>query len=265
MFDIKPMLLNKLSKFNNHAGQTLIIVLLVMVVSLAVGLSVSSRATSTLRQTTNTYQSAQALAFAEAGLEEALGVTNLGSWLGDHTINVDGVGGNDVTYNVSPAGSSGSLELILERDLTQHVDLTGATGNVSVYWRKTSEDEAALEITFLYLDNGAYKIKKYALDPNATRRGTNNFSSPSGGDATYQHSYSFAQAGTPTAVRLRSLYNASPVSAKAACTGMPGQGYRIVSSGTKGSALRKVESVVTDPAAPSAFDYVLFSGGNLQK
>lgn len=53
-------------------GQTLVIVLLAMVASLTVGLAVSTRTISTLRQTTFTSQAAAALSAAEAGAEEAL-------------------------------------------------------------------------------------------------------------------------------------------------------------------------------------------------
>src|SRR3990172_2784011 len=57
--------------FANKKGQALIIILLVMSVSLTLGISVASRAISTLRQVSFVAQSAQSLAFAEAGVGPA--------------------------------------------------------------------------------------------------------------------------------------------------------------------------------------------------
>src|SRR3990172_4794354 len=60
-------------------GQALILILLVMAISLTLGVSVASRSITTLKQVSFSAQSAQALAFAEGGIEEALKCLDDGS------------------------------------------------------------------------------------------------------------------------------------------------------------------------------------------
>lgn len=264
----------KNQKPNIKKGQTLIIVMVIMVISLAVGLAVSTRATSSLRRVTQTYQSAQALSFAESGLETALAVADLSTHIGDHNMgDIDGDGiANDCNYTVASAGDTGNFVSFLNRDLVQQVNLVAGSGSGTVYWSAASEEDAAMVITLIYLDGTDYKIIKYAVDPNASRRIDNGFSSPSNGSNSYDGiTYSYGQTfttpvgKTPVALRIRSMYNAGAVSFWVTAANLPSQGYRITSTGTKGTSVRKAEVSVSQPAAPTMFDYVLFSGGNLQK
>jgi len=272
--EIMSKIKDQRSKLKRRSGQTLIIVMVIMVISLSVGLAVSTRATSSLRRVTQTYQSAQALSFAESGLETALAVADLSTHMGDHDmgdIDEDGVA-TDCSYTVSLAGSTGNFVSFLNRDLVQQVNLVAGSGSGTVYWSADSEEDAAMVITLLYLDGTDYKIIKYAVDPNASRRVNNGFAVPSIGSSSYDGvTYSYGQTfatpvgKTPVALRIRSMYNTGAISFWVSAANLPGQGYRITSTGKKGSSIRKAEVSVGQPAAPSMFDYVLFSGGNLQK
>jgi len=59
-----------------YRGQAVLIVLLIMVVALTVGISISTRSTKDIRQSTRTEESQRAFSAAEAGLEAALVATD---------------------------------------------------------------------------------------------------------------------------------------------------------------------------------------------
>lgn len=146
-------------------GQTLVIVLLAMVASLTVGLAVSTRTISTLRQTTFTSQAAAALSAAEAGAEEALkrladagdscstSVTSGGSCVyssasrtytsgpcltaldvpsGQYKKSFSSVGESGATFSYcveQGGGGSGDYTFDLQKDKTQEIKLNrGETG-----------------------------------------------------------------------------------------------------------------------------------------
>ncbi|MCX6783533.1 MAG: hypothetical protein NT141_00455 [candidate division WWE3 bacterium] len=73
-----------------ESGQALIIIVMVLVLSLATGLAVATRSSSTVHQTTNLAASEQALATAESAIEEIL-ASNIGS---DDGANANNVGNN---------------------------------------------------------------------------------------------------------------------------------------------------------------------------
>src|SRR3989344_1874160 len=61
-----------MQKEKRQAGQTLLIVVLVMVISLTVGLSIASKTITNLRTTTEEADSAKALSAAESGVERVI-------------------------------------------------------------------------------------------------------------------------------------------------------------------------------------------------
>ncbi len=90
-------------------GQALILILLVMAVSLTLGVSVASRSIATLKQVSFSAQSAQALAFAEAGAEEALKCLDDGSCTipsDPPAVDLTGDGTNDFDYRIAALGGA---------------------------------------------------------------------------------------------------------------------------------------------------------------
>ncbi len=270
----------------NQQGQTLILMLIVTVVSLTVGVAISSRAISTLKQTSYTAQAGKAQKFADAGVEEALGAADLSVLAAtcpdvDHPCTIDFDGGDDdVEYYIEQSGGGTIVETPIEKDTTIQIDLAGYTGsNIKIYWVSgtTEEDnKAALIFSLIYEDGGETKIEKHAYDPDADRRqgaNGNNFTAPGlGADINGKtYNYSTELLSIPPvikALRIRALYNDTPNSIVVQSPGgqsFSNQGYKITSTGTYGEAEWTAEVTKMNPALPAIFDFAIFSDTSLTK
>ena len=281
--------------------------LIVTVISLTIGVAISSRAVSTLKQTSYTAQAGKAQKFADAGVEDVLGTADLSSLAtncpagnacvsdpsscapGACALDVDGDGTSDTGLSVEELGSGPSVDLILEKDETIEVDLTGydSTRDIQIYWveKNSSEDsdtsgtintEAAIVISLIYTEGGETNLAKFAFDPNGITR-NNNFDTGSTGSydvggTTYKYKGVITNLGagkTYQALRIRPLYNTVKNTAIVTNDGVlgtfPNQGYKITSKGTYGEAEWTVEVTKMNPALPSVFDYAIFSESDLTK
>jgi hypothetical protein len=260
-------------------GQALILILLVMAVSLTLGVSVASRSIATLRQVSFSTQSAQALAFAEAGVEEALKCLDEGSCgipFDPGPVDLTGDGTDDFDYRITALGGP-VLDAFppLSRDETIELSLSGYPSGTPVYitWVNVANAAemaapAAVEIAAIYQEAGVYKILRYAYDPDGSRQSENNFFTPFTGGfsingVTYRYQVSVAVPFTPIAIRVRPLYSATAssfvFSAEAGRT-LPTTGARIESTGTSGAVQRKTEVLRTSPSLSELFDFAIFSG-----
>jgi len=288
---------NYLSQFivAGRSGQVIIAILGVMAFSLVVGLAVSSRVVTALRQVSYSTQSAEALAFAEAGAEHALkcladGTCSAGA---SGSLNIDGAGGNDVDYRISnfDAGAAyvDAFSPLKPGEMVQ-INLDGYPVNTPVYihWIMPSWDEfcnqMALEANLVYSDgSGRSYSQRGAWDPwvfwgglpGYTRFDTPSFSWQQIGGITYIYRVELRPpAGvSPKILRLRFLRGGSlcggsyggdvtnhiAVSAPAGAT-FPLQGLRIESVGYSGKVRRKVQVTRMSPSLPETFDFVYFSG-----
>ncbi len=260
--------------------------LIVTVVSLTIGVAISSRAVSTLKQTSYTAQAGKAQKAADAGVEEALGAADLSALATtcpdvDHTCNIDldGDGTDDTRYYVEELGGGTTVEATLEKDQTTQIDLTGyGSGQaVNIYWVSGATEEAskaALVLAFIYDDAGTTKLEKHAYDPNAVAHG-NNFTVPSssgpytiGGKSYNYYAQVNTPAGTNQALRVRALYNGVSNSFVIQATGansLSGQGHKITSKGEYGEVEWTAEVTKMNPTLPSIFDYAIFSDTSLTK
>ncbi|MDP1710412.1 MAG: hypothetical protein Q8L46_00500 [candidate division WWE3 bacterium] len=246
-----------------RSGQVLILILLVMAVSLTLGVSVASRSIATLKQVSFSAQSAQALAFAEAGAEEALQqrCSPTGNCTpGTFSIDLNG-GGDDVTYTITPLSSTDLPKV--DRDSTIELTLSGYGGaSVTICWSSTSissETDAALTVAYVRSSGGNYFLSRYSYDPLAVSH-ENNFQAPlvpTGACAGYRYRAVILTPATQQILRLRSLY-VGPVTISA--PGLPSQGSKIESTGFSGQVRRKVEVRRTLPALSELFDFAIFSG-----
>ena len=273
--------------FANKNGQALIIILLVMAVSLTLGVSVASRAISTLRQVSFSAQSAQALAFAEAGVEEALKCLDDGSCSLPYTPGPQDINGdttNDFDYTIAVLGNSNLFDGLppLERDTAVEIDLLNYSADtpVSVYFVDRSlpgqmNAGAALELSLIYCEDdgptcttGNYEMVKTIYDTVSSRAngipkvGLGSFTA---GSKEYGYLVTITPPGGkyPTALRMKVLYATEAVNVTVQAAGgaiLPVQGSKIDSTGFSGQVRRRVEVVRTNPLLSELFDFAIFSG-----
>lgn len=269
---------------HSRRGQALIIMLLVMTVSLTLGVAISSRVVTTLRQISYSAQSAAALSLAEAGVEEGLKrITDNPSLPLPYSSDDVALGDGKFNYAIENLALSPIFDKLspIARDKAVQIDLRGYTGTtVDVCWVDSSKpsetaNQAAMEITLVYLESGVYKLLRYAYDPVVTRQGTNMFSSPpyslgnnctdNGVNHQYRATVTVPLGTTPQLLRLRALYNTVPNSfaVRAGTGALPSQGVVITSTGFVANVQRRVEVTRSTPALSELFDFVIFSGAGL--
>ncbi|MDO8619043.1 MAG: pilus assembly PilX N-terminal domain-containing protein [Candidatus Daviesbacteria bacterium] len=179
----------------NQKGQVLLILLLVMTVALAIGLSLVQRSATDISTSVKLEQSSRAFSAAEAGIEKALG----GS--GSTNFSLE----NNTTTAVTDSGLLPADNQALEyppigKEEIAHVWLAdpnadfkvGSTGqyysqtSLDVYWGLSQSalvndgEKPALEVTLVYKESGTYKFKKFYFDPAVQRVAGNGFMSPDG-------------------------------------------------------------------------------------
>ena len=265
-------------------GQTVIILLLIMVVALTIGLTLASRAILEKKTSTSVEQSERAYAAAEAGVEEALS-RDLPSLLGGGSTGQFGTGG-EYSYTVTGADSPvyEPNKRVAQDDVIQ-LDLASYTGDgITICWVSNDAadqaDPASLEITIIYGNAPGYGIEKWAY--NATAR-TNGFTdaslsacSLSGVLTPQEHTFSHgitinpssspAFPASPKLVRIKPLYNGTyiVVASQPGGPALPAQVFTIRSEGTAGDVTRTVEVERSFATLPAIFDHVLFNGNTAQ-
>lgn len=261
-------------------GQALLLILLVMSVALTLGVAVSSRSITVLRQISFANQSAQAIAYAEAGLEDALKCLNDKSCAAPYApppvdLNKDRV--IDFSYLVTTSGGSAVFSDLspIQRDRVIQINLDGYPALTSIFisWVASANsaevaDPAAIEASLTYLEGGVYKLARFAYDPDPIRRASNKFLAPGSlgypvSGVNYSFQFSLAAPAAPKLLRLRALYNkiaSSFATSAAPGSSIPSQGAVIESTGFSGQVIRKVRAVYTNPALSEIFDFAIFSG-----
>lgn len=272
--------------FNRQAGQTtLVTIIVVMVVSLAIGVAASQRAVSHIRQTTHTGQSEQAYHCAEAGAELALQEITDDSFTlfgdidggvsGSGTLTDDVPGGSGDTvcsyqYTIAELVQDSALTDSVKQDDVLQVWLEDYTGRVTVYFGNEGVNhDVSLEVTEVTgSDPTDYTMEKFAYYCNT----------PQGNDFTraWEGSSPHLSEGYPCVVpgldysdngqllRLRPLYADVNFLIEFSDT-PPSQGYLIRSTGTAGLAKRTLEVTRSKPQLPAIFDYTIYSGRELTK
>jgi len=278
-----------MEKMKKNSGQALLIILLVMAVGLTVALAVVSRSVTDVGVSRQEEESARVFSVAEAGIEEALksgavppgGVVEIGGIRATVTQSNLGNASDFVFPGEYSAGDIQTLWLV-EHGQGGSLDLNNPpspyTGNsLDIYWGKPGNTTIpALEVTLFY-NQGGIKIKRWALDPDNSRRSNNGFDSADSGDflvggKTFKYKKTLSlQCNTNVcyALRLRLLYNTEEeiLGAKAPSGTIPSQGvcFESTASPQGGGVTRKVRQCQLHKAPPGIFDYVLYSEQNLSK
>lgn len=282
-----------------ESGQTLLIVVLIMVVVLTVGLSVVLRSVTNVRIAVEEDNSARAFSAAESGIEQALktGVTFSSSKTLDNnaeikTVTVTSLDGTEFLVNsgnyiekddatdiwLVEHNSNGSLNF---SSGWQSAEVVPGNATLTVYWDATTTacEAAALEIVVVSGTQSAPVTTRYALDPCDTRYSINKFSpatanTPSynigGKYFKYRKEISILSSSRGLLVRINPIYNKTTLAVKgcahatnpsdASCYLLPSQGKQIESVGASGTTLRKVTFFQGYSKVPAEFfPYVSFT------
>ena len=271
--------------FKNQRGQTLLIVVLVMVVVLTMGLAVASRSIIGMRTSTEQSESQKALSAAEAGIEQALTETVISS-----EDPISGTLDNNATFKRTASlvkGASFNLNggNIVAKDEGFDVWLSDYStessliysnpwsGKLIIRWGEDSSDackNAALEIVVLSGEKDNPTLTKYAVDPCGKRAEANSFTSKELASVVEKNGKTYYYASSITInngflARIIPLYYSSSIGVEGG-TGtlpLPPQGSVIESTGTVNETTRKVTVFRGYPRLPSElFQYSLFTPNN---
>ena len=273
------------------SGQILILVLLIVVVSLAVGLSVASRNLTNLRISTQTQESQRAFSAAEGGVEDVL--SRLSTIAADPDVlnpagkDLPSIAVGDISASVNVKGRNVYETTVPLGDVAQVTLVnpgppqTYYSGTLTIEWPTTPH--VSLEVTLVCensannclstdTQSGTYKQNRYAFqgpnppsDQSATSPYTWQNCTVSGN--TCSVTINLQTAGTnPRILRIKPFHSAVNLKVSGS-PNLPTQIYEINSvAKTDIGITRRVQVTRTAlPALPAVFDYVLYSEGDIVK
>lgn len=282
----------------SQKGQMILLLIVIMTVALAIGLSVVQKSLVDVSTASKVEQSSRAFSAAEAGIEKAL--------LSDSSVDLHILDNNSkisrVDKSIVPATGQALEYPPLAKEEVAQVWLADPTSNLpncdagktcyaqtalDVYWGTIgSSDNPAIEITVVYLSGSVYQSGKYYFD-STTRSPANGFtlgscnfsdhtlSTSLGIDRKFYCKASLDLSSTklPGLIRLillraRLLYNTTsqPFAVKPASGySLPAQGRLFTSTGASGETQRKVQVFQLYKVVPPYFDYAIFSSGEINK
>jgi len=274
------------------SGQILILVLLIVVVSLAVGLSVASRNLTNLRISTQTEESQRAFSAAEGGVEDVLSrLTTLsqdGSKIGaltssqgyTETFDVGDIPATVIVKGKNVYETTVSLGEVAQVTLVVNPGPppTYYTGNITIEWPK--EPHVSLEVTLVcensttpipcnggVAGSGSYSQNRYAFQGSGA---------PADQTGSWQNAVCSSTCSVPVSIpsgtnarylRIKPFHNTVDKLKVSGSPDLPTQIYEINSvAKTDLGITRRVQVTRTAlPALPAVFDYVLYSEGDIVK
>lgn len=259
-----------MKKATKKSGQILVLVLLIVVVALAVGLSVASRNLANLKTSAQTEQSQMAFAAAEGGIEDVLSRLSQVVAGGSGTQNVN-IGGLTATVTIT---STNIYQSTVDVGTVAQVDLTGASGQIQIEWANVNDpveanQPASIAVTQVSGSGSNYSQTRTAwTGGNFPGRSENGFSS---GNCTPSSAFKLCTRipvdSGAIALRIRPFWVKTTIKVAAVGSNLPVQIYNLTSVATTPTGVtRKVQVTRTAlPTLPAAFDYVLFSSGDIAK
>jgi hypothetical protein len=273
-----------------QSGQVIVILLLIMLIGLTLGLSITSRTLQQMKVTSVSEQSARAFTAAEAAIEEALRQELSVGLAGDIPTGVL-TGVERAHYEVTEK----SQEFSVDKDQAYQFDLISphwdGAQTIKICWKDPDDSPLpSLELTFIAEDKGDYFLKRFPVNAEPVSP-ENCFLNPGStqwcdGSAAeiVNHSVvvpgdcdgftnqvdipadSITQGGTitPVIMRIKPFYSRADLR----LIGVEGQVFTVEGEGEAfGEVTRKVQVKKAPPALPPIFDYVIFdgSGNALQK
>lgn len=263
---------------HGEAGQVLLIVVLVVIISLTVGLSLVGRTITNLRTSTEESDSQKALAAAEAGIERSIQAQT------DIPIADDLDNGSAYSTMVSQINSSAPFFLNGGNIITKNegADIWFANRDANdkiiypppqspqffhLYWGFSSEQcgsstpPAAIQVIVVAGDSAA-NVKTYRYSYDGCSRGNNFTTPPAGRSLTWNGKtldFSYRTPGNGANIELVEKSNiifmriiplyantvigvdtCNPFNQNNGCTSLPFQGSIVTSTGVSGAANRKI-------------------------
>lgn len=259
-------------KSSNQKGQTLVIILFVMIVALTTGLALSSRFITTLSSHTETNLSYRAEAVALAGMERILLKSR--QELEDHITfgdcgtdcilqitNDDGIL-ETATITLSLLGNSSEPFLTsVSQDTSIEVNLNGYADNtpVTICWNDLGSGSPA-SLTGMVISGDSGNISGVAFAFNAVLSTESNGFDTTAASLGYDNCFSQDSGTVPQLLRVMALYNDVDIAIiPDASTQLPGQGILIESTGTVLDATHKVSAIKSENYLPPVFDYAVYN------
>jgi hypothetical protein len=257
----------------DQKGQTIAAVIMIMLIALSVGVSVSTRFIKSLRMSSRTDTSSRAVAIAEAVVERILKTDyqvlsdyiNFGNCGSACTLQIVGADGVTATAAVTLSFAGGSSEpylISLKEDDIIEVNLQGYSDgtDLNICWDNPPQGELpAVTGSLVYGTDGNYQVDAFAYNSIGSIYGANGLDEAISGFG-YGHCALVNGVSDMMAVRVRSIYsNVDAYVVPEAGVDLPSQGILISSLGTVVDTERKVEVVMSNPYLPLPFDYVLYS------
>ena len=279
---------------SNQKGQAVLIVLLSLSVVLIIVLFIMSRSVTDISLSVKEEDSLRAFSAAEAGVERALVIGNSSGTIDSATFDANvtafAEGSTEVVYPLSlKSGENATFWFLRVGEATNY---TGS--QIKYCWgdlgtTASSADSPAIEVTIYYTttpnDLTTLRTARAVLDPNSSRRASNNFSSATDSNCTigtdtfeYQTVLNlgslgisgYATAGVLQYSTVKILYNTSiahkiGIDVSGTGSSLPSQGDVITSGGSFGNSNRKVEVYQLHPEVPPVFANAIFSTSGIVK
>lgn len=277
MTALTPVVKLGIDMFNfrsNQNGQALLLIVLVMIIALTVGLSLISRSITSIKTSTEEANSQKALSAAEAGVEQSI---KSNAPIGESSF------GTDTKFETTITQVNGTSFLVNGGDTVQRDDSADvwlsdySTESAKLYLNPTSAsvtinfgtdstpcNNPAVVVDVVSGSKASPVINKYSYDPCATRRTVNNFTPPVSGGSVID-GISFTNKTPAMSVvsglflRITPVYHDGSLGVTSNVA-LPAQGSVISSTGTTGTAKRKITVFQGFPKIPAEFfPYSLFS------
>ncbi|MEK7595833.1 MAG: hypothetical protein AAB443_04585 [Patescibacteria group bacterium] len=259
--------------FLNQRGQTLIVMLLIMLAALAIGLAVSQRLVGSLWRSANLDNASRSDTVAHALVERVLTIPSatLDSYITNSNCTTDcglTITGNDgvtsiATATLSYAGNSTqTFDVSIDKNSVYEISMTSYSGSASVElcWDNAiSGSNPSVYVTYIYGSSAPYSISYYAYNSAATLFTANGFMAATP-DLSYPNCFTISPKTSPQFMRLKALYNNVflHVVPKNGAS-IPVQGYLISVTGQTGQVRRTLKLIKSKPFLSPIFDFTLFS------
>ena len=255
------------NKFINQKGQTFVIVVMLMVLALTAGVTMSSRFIKGLRNIVTSDDGSKAAGVAESLVERLLVVPSqtLTDYINNNscgtacTLQITDDTGRALTATATLSFTGNTIDNyvfnLLEDEVSQ-VFLTGyPTGkSVTVCW----DGDTSVVGTYIYSQSSTIRATPFAYNAVSTSHSDNNFAN-SASSLGYDNCFAVVASQTPLAIRLKSVYGeANGIAIPESGSSIPVQGIQIRATGKAGSAIKNVTVIKSQPFAPAFFDYALY-------
>lgn len=266
-----PPAISRLVSNPQPSGQVGLIVLLVMVVILALGLSLATRTSQQAEFSIQQEDTTRVFNAAEAGVEAALSSIFQGENAGDldgisedqTALNLTGSDAN-INYNIT---KSETLEMQLRQGTSTEIAVSPSSNVVFQWATESSCDDTASLLISIYRNNaGTVTARHYPVgDCSGASTREDNFIANNSGTAPYQYSYTVTTGANDQFIRVKPVYNDTDIRV----TGSNATSQFIINSQAQntlaGQETRTFEVRRTLSTAPAFMEYALVSGSSIIK